>query len=80
MDMVEVTLPELGEGITQANVSYWHFAEGEHVEEGVDLVELATEKATFNLPAPSSGILKNIYFAEGDVVKVGDVLAVIEES
>lgn len=76
--MREVILPQLGEGITQATVSYWHFAVGEHVEEGVDLVEMATEKATFNLPSPSTGILKNIYFEEGEIVKVGDILAVIE--
>jgi len=76
--MAEVILPELGEGITEATVSYWHFAEGERVEEGVDLVELATEKATFNLPSPVTGILKNIYFGEGEIVKAGDILAVIE--
>jgi len=76
--MIEVILSELGEGVTQATVSYWHFAEGEHVDEGVDLVELATEKATFNLPAPASGTLKNVYFDEGEVVKVGSILAVIE--
>jgi len=76
--MREVILPELGENITQATVSYWYFEEGEHVEEGVDLVELATEKATFNLPSPCSGTLKKIYFNVGEIVKVGDILAIIE--
>lgn len=77
--MIEVILPELGEGIMQATVSFWHFTEGEHVEEGVDLVEMATEKATFNMPSPASGILKTVYFEEGDMVKVGGILALIEE-
>lgn len=75
---MEVILPELGEGINQATISYWYFEEGEHVEEGVDLVELATEKTIFNLPSPSSGILKKIYYQPGEVVRVGDVLAIIE--
>ncbi|MCM8763700.1 MAG: hypothetical protein NC818_01735 [Candidatus Omnitrophica bacterium] len=76
--MPEIILPELGEGITQATISYWYFEEGEHVEEGVDLVELATEKTTFNLPTPCSGILKKIYANVGEIVKVGDLLAIIE--
>ncbi|MGE4357435.1 MAG: lipoyl domain-containing protein [Candidatus Omnitrophota bacterium] len=75
---MEVILPALGEGITHATVSYWYFEEGEHVEEGGDLVEMATEKTTFNLPAPASGILKKIFFQVGDIVKIGDVLAIIE--
>jgi len=41
-------------------------------------VELVTEKATFNLPSPATGILKKIYFEEGEIVKVGEVLAIIE--
>ncbi|MCM8766410.1 MAG: hypothetical protein NC920_06215 [Candidatus Omnitrophica bacterium] len=75
---MEVILPELGEGVTQATVSYWHFEEGEHIEEGVDLVELATDKAVFNLPSPCSGTLKKINFNIGEVVRVGEVLAIIE--
>ncbi|MCM8779194.1 MAG: lipoyl synthase [Candidatus Omnitrophica bacterium] len=75
---MEVILPELGEGINQATVSYWYFEEGEQIEEGVDLVELATEKATFNLPSPTAGRLKKIYFNVGEVVRVGEVLAIIE--
>jgi pyruvate dehydrogenase E2 component (dihydrolipoamide acetyltransferase) len=77
--MVNAVLPELGEGIQEATVSYWHFEEGDTVEEGEDLVELATEKATFNIPAPASGVISQIFFEEGEVVKVGEVLATIEE-
>ena len=45
---------------------------------GDDLLEFVTEKATFNLPSPVSGILKEVFFLEGDVIEVGETLAVIE--
>jgi pyruvate dehydrogenase E2 component (dihydrolipoamide acetyltransferase) len=76
--MLKVILPELGEGITKATVTYWYFQEGETVKEKDDLVELTTDKATFNLPSPSSGRLIEIFFREGDSVNVGDALAAIE--
>ena len=77
--MTKVILPELGEGITKATVSYWYFAAGSQVKEGQDLVELATDKATFNLPSPCSGTLTEIFFSDGDDVPVGKTLATIEE-
>ncbi len=76
--MVKVILPELGEGIEKATVSYWFVQKGGQVNEKDDLVELATDKATFNLPSPATGTVTDIYFNEGDTVKVGDVLATIE--
>ena len=76
--MAKVVLPELGENITKATVSYWFFQVGQKVEEKQDLVELTTDKATFNLPSPSSGVLKQIFIQEGDVANVGDVLAELE--
>jgi len=76
--MTKVILPELGEGIEKATVSYWYFKEGERVNEKDDLVELTTDKATFNLPSPSSGMLSEVLFHEGDTVNIGEVLAVIE--
>ncbi len=77
--MTRVVLPELSEGIDKAIVSYWYFKEGEKVSEKDDLVELTTDKATFNLPSPCSGTLSEIFFREGDTVNVGEVLGVIEE-
>lgn len=76
--MKEVTLPELGEGIESANITYWYFKQGDAVKENDDLVELATEKAAFNLPSPCSGKLTQILLNEGDTVKVGGVLAIID--
>lgn len=77
--MFKVMLPELAEGVEEATVSYWHFEEGDRIEEGQDLVELVTDKATFNLPSPCSGILVEVLSEEGKTVKVGEVLAVVEE-
>jgi pyruvate dehydrogenase E2 component (dihydrolipoamide acetyltransferase) len=76
--MLKVILPQLGEGIDKATVSYWYFQVGERVSEKEDLVELATDKATFNLPSPASGTISQIFFQEGQSVKVGDTLALIE--
>ncbi len=76
--MKEVTLPELGEGIESANVTFWYFKQGDTVREGEDLVELATDKAAFNLPSPCSGVLTKILFSEGETAKVGQVLAAID--
>jgi pyruvate/2-oxoglutarate dehydrogenase complex dihydrolipoamide acyltransferase (E2) component len=77
--MTKVVLPELGEGIEKATVSYWYFKEGDKVNEKDDLVELTTDKATFNLPSPCSGTLSEVMFTEGDTVNVGEILAVIQE-
>ncbi|MFH0826954.1 MAG: biotin/lipoyl-containing protein [Candidatus Omnitrophota bacterium] len=78
--MTKVVLPELGEGVEKATVSYWYFKEGERVKEKDDLVELATDKATFNLPSPCTGTLTQILVPEGDAVNIGEVLGVIEEA
>lgn len=77
--MVKVVLPELGEGITKAIVSYWFFKDGEKVNQNDDLVELVTDKSTFNLPSPCSGIISEIMYSEGDSVEIGQTLAVINE-
>lgn len=76
--MVDIVLPELGEGVEKATVSYWYVQEGGEIKEGDDAVELTTDKATFNLPSPATGRLKEILAQEGDEVKVGEVLGRIE--
>lgn len=77
--MTKVLLPGLGEGIDKATITYWHFEEGDKIEEGDDLVEVATDKATFNVPSPCSGILTEVKSPEGETVHFGEVLAIIEE-
>ena len=77
--MAKVILPEIGKEAREATISYWHFEEGDRVEEGEELVEIATDKSTLNIPAPCSGVLTEVFFEEGDIIEVGEVLANIEE-
>jgi pyruvate dehydrogenase E2 component (dihydrolipoamide acetyltransferase) len=76
--MTDVKLPPLAEGVEKALVSYWHRGVGEAVKEGEDLVELVTDKATFNMPSPASGTVKEVLISEGNEAKVGEVLARID--
>ncbi len=76
--MTNVTLPPLAEGVDKASVSFWLKRQGEAVKAGEDLVELVTDKATFNMPSPVSGTVKEILVSEGDAAKVGQIIAVIE--
>jgi len=76
----EVKLPDLGEDAgDEAEVSFWYVDIGEAVKEGQDLVEMVTDKAAFTVPSPSAGTLKEIRVQEGEVTKVGQVMAVLED-
>jgi pyruvate/2-oxoglutarate dehydrogenase complex dihydrolipoamide acyltransferase (E2) component len=76
--MTDIRLPSLAEGVNKATVTYCHKSVGDNIKEGEDIIELVTDKATFNMPAPVSGILKEILVSEGDEVTVGQVVARIE--
>lgn len=77
----EVKVPDMGEEAEkEATVSYWKVEEGDTVTKDDDLVEVTTDKGVFVIPAPVSGTITEIRAEEGDVVRVGDVLAVIEEA
>jgi pyruvate dehydrogenase E2 component (dihydrolipoamide acetyltransferase) len=76
--MADIALPELAEGVDTATVSFWYFKVGDTVKEKDDLVELTTDKATFNMPSPCAGTIKEIKVEEGNKVKVGEILAVIQ--
>ena len=76
--MEYVNLPELGEGIEKATVACWHASIGDRVSKDDDIVELVTDKATFHVPSGALGTIKEIRFKEGQEVRIGEVLAVIE--
>src|SRR5438270_7906499 len=78
--MTSIKVPPLGESITEATVSRWLKKEGDAVAPGETLVELETDKITVEVPAMSGGVLTKRAHAEGDVVKVDDLLAEIDES
>jgi len=76
---IEVKLPDLGEDAgDEATISFWYVEEGGSIAKDGDLVEMVTDKATFNVPAPAGGVLKEVATVEGDKVKVGQLMAVIE--
>ena len=76
--MADVVVPDMGKDVEKATVSYWYYKEGDQVAENSDLVELVTDKATLNVPAPGKGILKKLVAQEGASVKPGDLLGIIE--
>jgi pyruvate/2-oxoglutarate dehydrogenase complex dihydrolipoamide acyltransferase (E2) component len=76
--MTNVTLPPLAEGVDKASISFWYKQPGEAVKTGEDLVELVTDKATFNMPSPSNGTVKELLVSEGESAKVGQTIAIIE--
>src|SRR4051812_48800541 len=78
--MTSIKVPPLGESIVEATVSRWLKKEGEAIAPGDTLVELETDKITVEVPALNRGVLKKRLRAEGDVVKVDDVLAEVDES
>ena len=77
--MTAIKVPPLGESIVEATVSRWLKQEGEAVASGDTLVELETDKITVEVPALNAGVLTRRAVKEGDVVKVGDVLADVDE-
>src|SRR4051812_28233878 len=74
---VQVTLPQMGESVTEGTVLEWHKQEGDPVEADEVLVEVSTDKVDAEVPAPASGTVAKIHAAEGDTVEVGAVLAEI---
>ena len=75
---VEIKVPPLGESITEAIVGKWNKKAGEAVKVDEPLVVLETDKVTIDVPAPAGGAVGAITFKEGDKVRVGDVLGLIE--
>jgi pyruvate dehydrogenase E2 component (dihydrolipoamide acetyltransferase) len=74
----EFKLPDLGEGVTEAEVDRWLVAEGDTIEEDAPLVEVITDKATAEIPSPYEGVVKQIHVPEGEVATVGTVLVTID--
>ena len=74
---VQVTLPAMGESVTEGTVLEWHKAEGDHVDADETLVEISTHKVDAEVPAPVSGTVVKVHAAEGDTVTVGAVLVEI---
>ncbi len=75
----EFELPDIGvEPGDEIIVSFWHVEEGEEFDKEEDLLEISTDKANLKIGAPNTGKIIEILAQEGDVIAVGDVIALIE--
>jgi pyruvate dehydrogenase E2 component (dihydrolipoamide acetyltransferase) len=76
----EFVLPDIGEGLVDAEIVQWHVAVGDEVTEEQVLVEVETAKAVVELPSPYAGTILSLAAAEGETVAVGDALVVIGDA
>jgi len=74
---MDFKLPDLGEGVTEAEVDRWLVKEGDTIAEDEPLVEVITDKATAEIPSPYAGVVARIHVAEGEIAPVGAVLVSI---
>jgi len=75
-----VTMPQLGESVTEGTVTRWLKQEGEEVQADEPLLEVSTDKVDTEIPAPASGVLQKIMVAEDETVQVGAELAIIGDA
>src|SRR6476646_4712869 len=75
--MADITMPQLGETVTEGTITKWFKQVGDAVTEDEPLFEVSTDKVDSEVPSPVSGPLTEIKVAEGDTVDVGTVLAVV---
>src|SRR5688572_33059893 len=75
----EFRLPDIGEGVVEGEVVKWKVKEGQVLEQDQPMVEVMTDKATVEIPAPRPGTVTKILVGEGKVCKVGDVMIVIDD-
>ena len=76
--MSELKLPDIGEGIAEGEILKWLVKEGEKIKEEQPLVEVMTDKVNVQIPSPWTGTVSKILAKEGEVVKVGQVILVID--
>src|SRR5215471_6991187 len=75
---IELKIPEVGESITEVEIGGWLKQEGQEVKKDEPVVTLESEKATVELPAPESGVVTRVLKQQGEVAKVGEVIAYLE--
>src|SRR6478736_4709933 len=74
-------LPDVGEGLTEAEILSWHVKPGDTVVVNQTIVEIETAKAAVELPCPYAGVVAEVFVAEGDVVEVGSpILSITTEA
>ena len=76
----KITVPTLGESVSEATVSKWLKSQGEKVSADEPLVELETDKVNVEVPSPINGVLGTIAVKEGETVNVGSLLGTVDSS
>jgi 2-oxoglutarate dehydrogenase E1 component len=74
-ETVAITMPEMGESVSEGTVLEWHVAEGDPVEEGQTVVEISTDKVDAEVPAPAAGVIAKLLVQADETVEVGKPLA-----
>jgi 2-oxoglutarate dehydrogenase E2 component (dihydrolipoamide succinyltransferase) len=77
---VDITMPQLGETVTEGTITRWLKQVGEQVAQDEPLFEVSTDKVDSEVPSPAAGVLTEIIVPEGDTVDVGARLAVIGDA
>lgn len=80
MAQIELLLPKMGESVAEATVIKWLVNEGDTIEADQAVIEIATDKVDSEVPAPDGGVITKLLFKEGDVIQVGQPIAIIETS
>src|SRR6476620_10405703 len=78
MSLYKFKLPDIGEGIAEAEIVAWHVKVGDRVEEDQQLADMMTDKATVEMESPVAGTVKSLAGEVGDQVAIGSVLVEIE--
>ncbi|MEP6784911.1 MAG: dihydrolipoamide acetyltransferase family protein [Sphingomonadales bacterium] len=78
MALYKFRLPDIGEGIAEAEIVAWHVKVGDRIEEDANLADMMTDKATVEMESPVSGVVVELAGEVGDMVPIGSTLAVIE--
>ena len=77
--MTDVIMPQMGESIAEGTIGVWLVEPGQRVQEGQAIVQVATDKADIDIPSPASGVIKDLIAKQGQTVKVGELIARIDE-
>jgi 2-oxoglutarate dehydrogenase E2 component (dihydrolipoamide succinyltransferase) len=77
--LVDVTLPSLGESVTEGIITQWFKKVGDRVARDEPLFEVSTDKVDSEMPSPAAGVLTEILAEEGDTVETGSRVAVIDD-
>ncbi len=76
--VVQISMPEMGESVTEGTVLDWHVTEGQAVSEGDTVVEVSTDKVDAEVPAPASGVITKLLVSPDDTVQIGQALAELD--